>query len=113
MNRKLENLKPMNLPIMAMMVMIALSWSVLADTVYAKRGGGDRARYYGIIESRPVQGFHGQWVIGGHTITTGPQTQFDETEGPLAVGSCAKVDFRNGQVHEIDIEPMRDCQKRR
>ncbi|MHC1743236.1 MAG: hypothetical protein AB9873_09430 [Syntrophobacteraceae bacterium] len=92
------------------MLAITLSLSLIPYPTLAKRGGhDDRARYYGIIESRPLQGLHGDWVIGGRTITTAPNTEFDQREGALAIGSCAKVDSRNGRIHEIDSEPLRDC----
>jgi hypothetical protein len=47
--------------------------------------------------------------IGGFAVTTNPATRFDQLDGPLAVGGCAKVDIRNGLVHEIDSEPLEDC----
>jgi hypothetical protein len=95
-------------------VLVALVFTsslfLFADVTLAKRGGSDdRARFYGIVQSMPLQGLHGDWVIGGRSITTGPHTQFDQSEGPLVVGGCAKVDFRNGRLHEIDSEPLRDC----
>jgi hypothetical protein len=97
-----------------LMIILALvatvSFSLVPDLSFARRGGDeDRVRYYGIIESKPTQGLHGDWVIGGRTVTTSPGTEFDQSEGALAIGGCAKVDFRNGRVHEIDTEPMRDC----
>jgi hypothetical protein len=52
----------------------------------------------------------GEWVIGGRTFKTGAGTEFDEAEGRLTAGSCAKVEVRSGRVHEIDSEPMSDCQ---
>ena len=72
--------------------------------------GGDenRIRILGIIRSMPA-GLEGTWVIGGRTFTTVPETQFDQLEGPLVVGGCAKVDIRNGVVHEIDSEQIGDC----
>ena len=94
----------------AMVLAISLSLLLIPEVSLAKRGGDDsRHRYYGMIQSKPVQELQGEWVIGGQTITTSPGTEFDQTEGALAVGSCAKVDFRNGRVHEIDSEPLRDC----
>lgn len=74
------------------------------------RGGGDRDRhrFYGWVEYMP-EGFHGTWIIGGRRVTTNPRTRFDQREGPLMVGVCAKVDIRNGLVHEIDSEPPGDC----
>jgi len=47
--------------------------------------------------------------IGDHPFSTVPGTEFDQTDGPLAVDGCAKVEVRNGVVHEIDGEPLSDC----
>lgn len=68
----------------------------------------DRIRFYGVVEVIP-QDLHGTWIIGGKVVTTNPRTQFDQQEGPLRVGGCAKVDIRAGLVHEIDSEPDSDC----
>ena len=57
----------------------------------------------------PQGGRIGTWVIGGRSVTADRATEFDETEGRLAVGRCAKIDIRNGRVHEIDSEPASDC----
>jgi hypothetical protein len=94
----------------ALVLILTASLSLIPDNGSAKRGGDDdRSRYHGIVESRPAQGLHGDWVIGGRTITTSPRTEFNQAEGVLAIGSCAKVDFRNGMVHEIDSEPLHNC----
>ena len=68
----------------------------------------DRVRFYGWVESIP-DGLHGTWIIGGRRVTTDSRTEFDQLEGPLVIGGCAKVDIRNGFVHEIDSEPPEDC----
>lgn len=80
-------------------------------TALAKRGhdNDNRSSVYGIIEARPDKGLHGRWVIGGRSVKADAVTEFDQAEGKLEVGGCAKVHFRNGRVHEIDSEPMRDC----
>jgi hypothetical protein len=76
--------------------------------VSAKDGDRDRVRFYGWVESMPP-GMQGTWIIGGREVTAGPHTRFDELEGALKVGACAKVDIRGGVVREIDSEPPRDC----
>lgn len=68
----------------------------------------NRIRFYGWVESMP-NGLQGTGVIGGRQVTTTPQTKFDQVEGPLMVGGCAKVEIRSGSVHEIDSEPNEDC----
>jgi hypothetical protein len=95
----------------ALIIMIALSLFIVTDTVLAKGGGDDnRSEFYGIVQERPEKQLQGAWVISGRTFTADTGTEFDQSEGQLTVGSCAKVHVRNGRVHEIDSEPMRNCQ---
>jgi len=77
----------------------------------AKRGRDDRDRseFYGIVEVRPEPAPQGEWVIGGYIFLADAGTEFDQSEGALTIGSCVKVHVRDGRVHEIDREPMRNC----
>jgi hypothetical protein len=90
---------------------VALMLVVAPDMVVAKRGGdGDnRSEFYGIVQARPENALQGEWVIGGRTFRADVGTEFNQSEGLLRVGSCAKVHLRDGRVHEIDSEPMRNC----
>lgn len=99
-----------SLTLMFMTVAIALPLFMSPTAAYAKKGGGgeNRIRFYGIVQKKPA-GLQGTWVIGRRTVKTNNGTEFDQLEGPLKIGVCAKVDIRNGQVHEIDSEPMRNC----
>ena len=80
------------------------------ETVSGSTSGGDENRtlFYGLVDMRPA-GLQGTWTIDGRQFVTNPQTEFDQVDGPLIVGGCAKVDLRNGLVHEIDSEPIDDC----
>jgi len=66
----------------------------------------------GLVESRPI-GLLGEWRVGGQTFVANNNTEFDFNEGPLTVGSCAKVRYfvsNNVKIaDEIDSEPQRDC----
>lgn len=66
--------------------------------------------FHGIIERRP-EGNIGTWIIGGQEIAVTDQTKIEEDDGPLAVGKCAEVDYKNGRVEEIESESMSDCRK--
>ena len=77
-----------------------------ANTAYAKDGD---VVHKGLVEKKPANGLQGTWKIGGKTFKTNARTQFDQVEGQLAVGVCAKVKIRNGAVKEIDSEPLGDC----
>ena len=95
----------------AVLFMIVLPLVIPLDIAQARRGRDDdiRTEFHGIVQSRPKQGLAGVWVIGGRTFQADTGTEFDQREGTLTVGSCAKVHIRNGRVHEIDSEPMENC----
>ena len=101
-------------PVVAKVIMTALIVAIFSapQMALAKRGSDEKQRssVYGIVSERPEGRLHGVWVVGGVTFTTDAGTEFDQSDGELKVGSCAKVDVRNGRVHEIESEPMRDCQ---
>jgi len=75
---------------------IALMPVVAPNTALARRGGdGDnRSAFYGIVQARPKTVLQGEWMIGGRTFTADAGTEFDQAEGDLRIGSCAKVDVR-------------------
>ena len=75
-------------------------------------GGEDRPRFYGLVEQMPAGGRAGNWMIGGKTVVATAETQFDETEGTIAVGVCVKVELvaqGSNTAREIDSEPASDC----
>ena len=65
---------------------------------------------YGIIKNRP-DGKVGTWVVGGRSVEVTERTDLDEDDGPLKVGSCAKVEIDDGKVEEIESEPLNKCSK--
>ncbi|MEZ4681536.1 MAG: hypothetical protein R2932_45720 [Caldilineaceae bacterium] len=99
-----------NLKLVTVIAMLSLMLPTFmtADVAHAKGGNQNRERFYGIVQAKPAA-LQGTWIIGGRTIKTVSSTQFRQVGGKLAVGVCAKVDIRNGKVHEIDREPMRNC----
>ena len=74
-----------------------------------RRDGETQGAFYGIVEACPEGSLQGLWVIGGRTFTADDGTEFDQAEGDLQVGDCAKVEVRNGRAREIDSEPRGDC----
>ena len=92
------------------MVCILLLLAVFLSPASAKGEGDDiRSEFRGIVTEMPAGGLSGEWVIGGRVVLADPATEFDQAEGPLEVGGCAKVKIRNGRVHEIDSEPLNSC----
>jgi len=74
------------------------------------RDNHNRSEFYGIVQSRPENALEGVWVvIGGRTFKADPGTEFDQTEGKLTIGRCAKVHIQSCRVHEFDSEQMRYC----
>lgn len=94
--------------ILAVLFLLTLTICLLAPATLQAKDDADRTRFYGLVEAMP-EGMHGTWIIGGQEVTTHPRTEFDQTQGPLQIGACAKVDIRGGMVHEIDSEPPSDC----
>ena len=92
-------------------LLVAIAAAGLSNFGEARDDTKDRVRFYGWVESMP-EGMLGTWIIGGQTFVAGPGTEFDEVDGPLKVGGCAKVDIRGGALHEIDSEPHHDCHQR-
>lgn len=90
------------------------------DMVVAKSGDESHAsgrpkifyaiewNYYGLIVSRPDT-LQGDWVIGDRTFYPNAKTKFDQSEGALTVGSCAKVQVRNDRVRKIERRPQDNC----
>ena len=91
---------------------VTINLVLIANITLAKGKGGkdNRSEFYGIVQERPENTLYGKWVIDGHTVVVDKGTEFNQHEGQLTVGSCAKVHIRNGRVHEIDSEPANDCQ---
>jgi hypothetical protein len=93
----------------ALVLGAAISFAVVAPGAVAKEERDrDRHTFYGWVETMPDD-VQGTWIIGGRHIVTNPRTEFDQREGPLVVGGCAKVDIRGSAVHEIDSQPDGDC----
>lgn len=108
MGRKLAAIKHLSAWAQMAAIMAALLLGI-PGWVLAKRGGDQiRSTVYGVVEARP-ETLVGRWVIGGRVFIADGATEFDQSEGPLRVGTCAKVHLRDGFVHEIDSEPMRNC----
>jgi hypothetical protein len=90
---------------------VALALPFVINSAFAK-DGGNLPRVKGIVSSRPA-GNIGTWVVGGQRFVANRSTQFDTVEGPLRVGSCAKVQYvvsgTTKVAQEIDSEPITDC----
>ncbi len=66
--------------------------------------------FYGLIESRPNAKV-GTWVVGGRSIEVTDETDLDKDNGPLEVGACVEVEMDDGDVEEIESEPLEKCGK--
>ncbi len=86
-----------------------MSWQI--GTAQA---GDDDLIWRGLIEATPGDGTRiGEWTVGGKVFVANAGTEFDEEEGTLVIGACAKVKYveSNGAniADEIDSEPAGDC----
>ncbi len=97
--------------VLSAVFMFVFQFMIPPDTAHARRGrdGDNRSEHYGLIKSRPQKSLEGVWNVGGQNFTATAGTEFNQTQGKLTVGSCAKVHIRNGRVHEIDSEPLHNC----
>lgn len=64
--------------------------------------------FYGTIESRPTAN-PGIWVISGQQVEVTNETDVDNDNGPLVVGSCVEVEHKKGVVKEIDSAKPQKC----
>jgi hypothetical protein len=103
MNTKLRMLAGTFLAATVLIVALCL------PSAFAKGKDEPRTEFKGIVTAKPHGTLAGVWVIDGRQIRTSPDTQFDQAEGPLAVGACVRVKVRNGRIHEIDSEPPNSC----
>ena len=95
-----------NVVVIAFVIALLLPMFTTIGTAQAK--AGDQITI-GIVTVKPASGLRGTWVIGGKTFNATAKTEFDQVEGPLVIGACAKAKIRNGVLKEIDSEPARDC----
>lgn len=94
---------------------------ILTSILLASLATTAQAKYYnyneqaadlvftGIVQSKPIGGLHGIWLIAETMLRTNVSTHFNQQDGRLRVGACVKVELRNGKVHEIDSEPAHNC----
>lgn len=53
----------------------------------------DEARWVGLVETMPVAGLQGAWVVAGRAFTTTESTEFRQDKGAFAVGVCVEVKY--------------------
>ncbi len=87
--------------------------SIEAEDPYHCNGGTSINTVYGMIDSYPAV-WYGSWVIDGVTYAAYLETtEFDEDNGPFAVGACVKMRyFSDGGVNtavEIETEDETHC----
>ena len=80
-------------------------------------GGGDddgdgNNEAYGQIDSMPTGNREGDWTIAGVVYRADSSTQFEQEHGGFAVGSCVKLEIRNGTpllLTKIEVEQAYKC----
>lgn len=101
------------LAVLALLAGLAAAFLVAADAQTVAAAKGDLPTWRGWVESRPSGTNVGTWVVGSRAFQADSSTEFNQEEGPLVVGACAKVKYQtaNGvdRAVEIDSEPASDC----
>lgn len=73
---------------------------------------GDGEKFYGIVESMPLSGTVGEWVISGNPYTATLETELEAEHGIFEVGSCVKVELVAGTgnvIKEMETERAYHC----
>lgn len=62
--------------------------------------------FYGNVEKMPENGFVGEWVVGGRTVTATNDTKIKEKHGKLQIGAYVEVEGRqkDGKFIASEIE---------
>ena len=64
---------------------------------------------YGTVQQMPENGI-GTWVIGGQKVVVTEQTEIEEDEGRIRVGTCVEVEYEGKIVDEIERKPIGKCE---
>ncbi|MCB0114289.1 MAG: hypothetical protein KDD84_09375 [Caldilineaceae bacterium] len=99
--------------VLAVMLFGVLFGLMGLQTGQAQAKDGDLI-WRGVVEATPGDGQRiGNWTVGGEVFVANGSTEFDEEEGSLVVGACAKVKYIESDgakiAEEIDSEPATDC----
>jgi hypothetical protein len=99
--------------LVALLLSVGLALLGLSAVAQAGDGdGNDDFRVYGWVEAMPAGGLVGDWVIGGTTYVTTGATEFEQENGPFAVGVCVKANLAAADsttVVKLQTEPAGDC----
>lgn len=76
--------------ILPIVVALTLSATLFANSRLAWAG---EINHTGHIESMPVSGLVGNWVVGGISFVTNNNTEFRQDKGAFAIGVCAEVEY--------------------
>ena len=95
-------------------VLVSLTGTfIYSQTLQAASVDGGGFDWRGTVETIPTGSFVGTWVIGGRTFSANGTTEMNQDEGPLQVGSCAKVKYQvEGATNwalEIESQTGDDC----
>lgn len=89
--------------------MLTLALAVSAVPGFAD-GDSEDVEFTGVVESIGGQ----NWVVAGNTVVVTPETEIDEDDGQIAVGSCVSVEgepLGDGSIlaEEIEAEDPEEC----
>jgi hypothetical protein len=97
----------------AFALLVAMGLALFGLTAVAQASGGDDDfRVYGRVNAMPDNGLIGAWVISGTAYVTTATTNFEQENGPFAVGTCVKANLAaadSTEIVKLQTEPDGDC----
>jgi hypothetical protein len=87
--------------IAAGLLVLLMSGLLLPAASYADDDDDD---WRGIITARPDGTAVGSWTVGGRTFSVTTATRLRQREGPLELGACAEVEYRQSGSELIALE---------
>ena len=90
-----------------LLALLLVSGTALADDGETDDGVMDNAeRAYGLVDSMPVGGELGEWLIDDIMYIADEQTRFESDHGPFEKDACVKVKYEvvDGENHALKLE---------
>lgn len=93
----------------SLIVVFAVMALLMITHQFAQASEDHGSSVRGVVEAKPTVGRNGTWTIKGLKFEVDDHTKFEQENGLLAVGSCAKVQFKTeGAVNKaLRIERKR------
>ena len=85
------------------------------DDRWERRKNPGRLEIYGVIDSMPLDGYQGVWIIDGNRVLVDKSTRIKEEDGDAAAGRLVEIKgyWRDGDfiARKIEIEDGRESEE--